>query len=95
MLVTSILDSQLLNNSPATSTLAAVFTDRPSLLIVAAVFGLTPDLIIRRLTQQVDRYKEDLQSTQSSQSTEDVPASEGVQRRQTRRYVGQQAKASC
>ncbi len=57
----------------------------PSLLIVAAIFGLTPDLIIRRLTQQVDKYKEDLQS---SQSADDAPANEGAQRRQTRRQAG-------
>jgi hypothetical protein len=88
VLVTSILDSHLLSEGSSTSTLADIFRDRPSLLIVAAVFGLTPDLIIRRLTQQVDRYKEDLQSTQSSQSTEDVQASESAQRRQTRRQGG-------
>lgn len=88
VLVTSILDSQLLNDSSGTSTLADIFKERPSLLIVAAIFGLTPDLIIRRLTQQVDKYKEDLQSTQSSQSAEDVQESEGAQRRQTRRQAG-------
>jgi len=37
--------------------------------MVAAVFGLTPDLLIRRLTQQADKYKEDLQSTESGQTT--------------------------
>ena len=88
VLVTSILDSHLLSNNPQTSTLNAIFQNRPSLLIVAAVFGLTPDLIIRRLTQQVDKYKEDLQSTQSSQSNEDVQRSEGGQRRQLRRQAG-------
>ena len=88
VLVTSILDSQLLGDSASTSTLADIFKERPSLLIVAAIFGLTPDLIIRRLTQQVDKYKEDLQSTQSSQSADDVPANEGAQRRQTRRQAG-------
>ena len=88
VLVTSILDSHLLSNNPQTTTLDAIFQNRPSLLIVAAVFGLTPDLIIRRLTQQVDKYKEDLQSTQSSQSTEDVQRSESGQRRQLRRQAG-------
>ena len=88
VLVTSILDSQLLNDASSTSTLAHIFKERPSLLIVAAIFGLTPDLIIRRLTQQVDKYKEDLQSTQSSQSAEDAPTGEGAQRRQTRRQAG-------
>ena len=88
VLVTSILDSQLLNNGSDTSTLADVFKERPSLLLVAAVFGLTPDLIIRRLTQQVDKYKEDLQSTQSSQSEEDIGTSETEKRRTTRRQAG-------
>jgi len=88
VLVASILDSQLLNNSPDASTLEAVFNESPSLLIVAAVFGLTPDLIIRRLTQQVDKYKEDLESTQSSQSEEDVHVSESGKRYQTRRQAG-------
>jgi hypothetical protein len=41
-----------------------------SLLLVTAVFGLTPDLIIRRLEQQTEKYKADLESTQSTQSTE-------------------------
>ena len=88
VLVTSILDSQLLNNGSDTSTLADVFKERPSLLLVAAVFGLTPDLIIRRLTQQVDKYEEDLQSTQSSQSEEDIGTSETEKRRTTRRQAG-------
>jgi hypothetical protein len=44
--------------------------DNPSLLLIAAIFGLTPDLIIRRLEQQTEKYKADLESTQSTQSTE-------------------------
>jgi hypothetical protein len=88
VLVTSILDSQLLNETSDASALADVFKERPSLLIIAAIFGLTPDLIIRRLTQQVDKYKEDLQRTQSSQSIDDAPANEDAQRRQTRRQAG-------
>jgi hypothetical protein len=51
--------------------LADVFNGgNTSLLLVAAVFGLTPDLIIRRLEQQTEKYKADLESTQSTQSTE-------------------------
>ena len=88
VLVTSILDSHLLSDAQSTSALSDIFQNRPSLLMVAAVFGLTPDLIIRRLTQQVDRYKEDLQSTQSSQSDDDVPPSGSAQRRQVRRQGG-------
>lgn len=88
VLVTLIIDTHLLNNSAATTTanLANIFKDSPSFLIVAAVFGLTPDLIIRRLTQQVDKYKEDLETTQSSQGTEEVQVSKGS--RSTRRQAG-------
>lgn len=70
VLVTSVLDSQFVNDQSIATPLADVFTGSAAFLIVAAVFGLTPDLIIRRLTQQTERYKEDLQSTETSQSTE-------------------------
>ena len=69
VLVTSLADA-LVANSGTSSELTEIFASKPFLLMVAAVFGLTPDLLIRRLTQQADKYKEDLQSTQSSQSTE-------------------------
>lgn len=69
VLVTSLADA-LVANSGSSSELTAIFASQPFLLMVAAVFGLTPDLLIRRLTQQADKYKEDLQSTQSNQSTE-------------------------
>ena len=59
--------------------LISIFDSRPTLLIVAAVFGLAPDLLLRRL-QQVDKYKDDLQSTQSSQSNEDISRSANAQR---------------
>jgi hypothetical protein len=71
VLITSILDPQLTVENPTDfAQITAVFSSRPLLLIVAAIFGLTPDLLLRRLAQQSDKYKEDLQSTQSSQSTE-------------------------
>jgi hypothetical protein len=60
----------LINSHAGASSLTTIFDGRPSLLIIAVVFGLTPDLIIRSLTQQVDRYKQDLQSTQIGTSTE-------------------------
>lgn len=69
VLVTSLADA-LVANTGGSSELIAIFGSQPFLLIVAAVFGLTPDLLIRRLTQQADKYKEDLQSTQSSQRIE-------------------------
>lgn len=81
VLMTSVLDSQFVNNDPTVSTLADVFEGSAAFLIVAAVFGLTPDLIIRRLTQQTERYKEDLQSTETSQSTETGQSTGARQRR--------------
>jgi hypothetical protein len=68
VLITSLADT-LVANSERSSELTAIFGSTPFLLMVAAVFGLTPDLLIRRLAQQADQYKEDLRSTQSSQST--------------------------
>ena len=57
---------------------------RPILYTIAAVFGLTPELVIRRLQQQVDKYKDDLQSTQSSTSVEDLPTTSGGSRASVR-----------
>lgn len=72
VLLTSIVDAQYAGNNEGPAQLIAIFDTRPILLIVAAIFGLAPDLIIRRLQQQVDKYKTDLQSTQSSQSKADA-----------------------
>lgn len=72
VLIVSVLDSQLLNDG-TNSSLLDIFSNSPSLLIIAAVFGLTPDLMIRRLSQQAETYKKDLQSTVVSQSTNDRP----------------------
>jgi hypothetical protein len=73
VLVTAVLGPQLVPSSDGGTApaLAAIFNGgNTSLLLVAAVFGLTPDLIIRRLEQQTEKYKADLESTQSTQSTE-------------------------
>jgi hypothetical protein len=73
VLVTAVLGPQLVptGESGTVTAVAEVFNGgNTSLLIVAAVFGLTPDLIIRRLEQQTEKYKADLESTQSTQSTE-------------------------
>ena len=73
VLVTAVLGPQLVPSSASETafTVADVFNgDNTSLLLVAAIFGLTPDLIIRRLEQQTEKYKADLESTQSTQSTE-------------------------
>jgi hypothetical protein len=76
VLITSILDPQ--TNSVD---LAGVFSERPALLFIAAIFGVTPNLLIRKLDEQTDKTKEDLESTQSTQSTEDSLNSPGGQRR--------------
>lgn len=78
VLVTSILDPK-----SNTIDLTMVFSNRPVLIFVAAVFGVTPNLLIQRLDEQAEKTKEDLQSTQSSQSTEDVPSSRSGRRRVT------------
>jgi hypothetical protein len=73
VLVTAVLGPQLVpaSGSGTAPTLADIFNGgNTSLLLIAAVFGLTPDLIIRRLEQQTEKYKADLESTQSTQSTE-------------------------
>jgi hypothetical protein len=73
VLVTAVLGPQLVpaNGSGTAPALADIFNGgNTSLLLIAAVFGLTPDLIIRRLEQQTEKYKADLESTQSTQSTE-------------------------
>src|SRR5829696_3944981 len=73
VLVTAVLGPQLVpvSESGIAPALADVFNGgNTSLLLIAAVFGLTPDLIIRRLEQQTEKYKADLESTQSTQSTE-------------------------
>jgi hypothetical protein len=71
VLVSAVADSLVAANgiNASTSTLAGIFDNRPTFLVVAAVFGLTPDLLIRRLTQQSAKYEEDLESTEASQST--------------------------
>lgn len=84
VLLTSVMGGQLLGHEP-NSELIAIFRNEPSLLVVAAVFGLAPDLIIRRLMQQIESYKEDLQSTKSSQSTKSDQGSENSQSGRARR----------
>jgi len=75
VVITSLLDPQ-----SKTVDLASVFSNRPSLLFVAAVFGITPSLLIRRLDDQADKSKDDLESTQTSQSTEDRHSISSTQR---------------
>src|SRR5215208_2280686 len=72
VLITSIADAQDTGTEGGAQQLIVIFDSRPILLVVAAIFGLAPDLIIRKLQQQVDKYKTDLQSTQSSQSRQNI-----------------------
>jgi hypothetical protein len=76
VLVTSILDpkSNIID-------LTTVFSNRPALLVVAAVFGVTPNLLVRKLDEQAEKTKEDLQSTQSSQTIEVSQSSHNGRRR--------------
>ena len=76
VVVTSILDPQT-----SSVDLASVFSNRPALLFVAAIFGVTPNLLVQRLDDQADKTKDDLESTKSSQSTEQSQSSRGRHRR--------------
>ncbi|MGI8549304.1 MAG: IPT/TIG domain-containing protein [Dehalococcoidia bacterium] len=42
-------------------------TSNPFYIIIAAIFGLTPKLLIDRLLKQTDQYKTDLQSSQATE----------------------------
>jgi len=83
VVITSLVDPQ-----SNTIDLASVFSDRPALLIVAAVFGITPNLLIQRLDDQADKTKSDLESTQTSQSTEDSHSISRTQRYTSRVRTG-------
>jgi len=72
VLVTSVVDGSFAEGSQKLPELVRIFDSRPLLFIIAAVFGLAPDLLLRRLGQEIEKYKDDLQSTQSSQSETDV-----------------------
>lgn len=69
VLVIQILDKHFLgvgSESTSVSVLKDIFSNSPNLLVFAAVFGLVPDLVIQRLTQQAEEYREDLRSTQGN-----------------------------
>jgi len=57
-------------------TLAQIFdlTENRAGLVVAAVFGLAPSLLISRLHGQVERYKSDLRSSEPAQRAKDTGA---------------------
>jgi hypothetical protein len=52
--------------APALSTIFNLTTN-PSYLVVAAIFGLTPNLLISRLQQQAESYKADLKSSEAAE----------------------------
>jgi hypothetical protein len=72
VLVISVVDGSFAEGPQKLHELERIFDSRPLLFIISAVFGLAPDLLLRRLGQEVEKYKEDLQSTQSSQSETDI-----------------------
>jgi hypothetical protein len=53
---------------PAT-TLSSIFNIQtyPFSIIIAAIFGITPGLLVDQLKQQTEQYKRDLRSTRSAE----------------------------
>lgn len=49
--------------------LATLFTLDPRLLLTAAIFGVTPNLVIRGLQQKANEYENELQSTKAAQTS--------------------------
>ena len=68
VLITAVIDGSFAE-TPGNPELVAIFDSRSILFAIAAVFGLTPVLLLRRLSQQTDKYKNDLQSSQSHEDT--------------------------
>ena len=62
---------------PSLSDVFAVSTD-PAPLLIAAVFGLSPQLLIAQLTANADRYRADLTQTGTS-DTEPRSEDEAIQ----------------
>ncbi len=66
-------------------TLEAVFTLNPQYLLVSAIFGLTPNLLIRRLQQRAEKYISDLQtSTSAQQKMEETTSQRHIERETTK-----------
>jgi hypothetical protein len=53
-----------------TTSLAQIFNigNSPGQLLIAAVFGLSPQLVIERLTERADQYRKDLKDTEAAPS---------------------------
>jgi hypothetical protein len=60
----------------ATQTLAEIFDiiDVPTMLIIAATFGLTPGLLLNQLRSEADKYKEELNQTSTAKGAASVIA---------------------
>ena len=54
---------------PATSLIEPLFALTPTNVIIAAIFGLTPRLVISVLQQQTDHYSSEIESTLATQTT--------------------------
>jgi hypothetical protein len=70
--VTLLSFSQQIGNvTPESSALIGLLnmTNHPLNLLVAATFGLTPTLLLDRLKQQADKYKQDLRSSEPLQKS--------------------------
>ncbi len=67
VLITALLYSKLIVSTDVSTTLDSIFGLKASIyLLVAAVFGLTPNLIIKSLQQQAEKYVSDLKSSKGS-----------------------------
>lgn len=67
VLITALLYTTL-SASPSV-TMSGIFRlDEPRYILAAAIFGLTPNLIIRSLQQKAERYVSDLQSSKGADS---------------------------
>ena len=73
VLVSALLYSELVNGSNnVAATLGTIFALKPTIyLLAAAIFGLTPNLIIRSLQQQANKYVDDLKSSKGSEQKSD------------------------
>jgi hypothetical protein len=77
VVITLLLDN-MLNGSGQTPQPAMPLADIFDLnqnrqgLVIAAVFGLTPSLLVRRLQEQTDTYKKELRSSEAASSSRTV-----------------------
>jgi hypothetical protein len=81
LITAMVADATALQRGEAPPGLSDVFTvsANPAQLLVAAVFGLSPQLLIERLTASADRYRRDLTQTSTGdtdRSLEDEPVQE-------------------